>query len=50
MKQGEQENVTKSQSNQTFYYAKQRYFPFFALKLGHFKVQTIVSYSANTQA
>ncbi len=33
-----------------FFFVKQRFFPFSATKLGHFKAKTIFSYSANTQA
>jgi hypothetical protein len=39
-----------SQSYQTFFFLKRRFFPFFAIKLGYFKVQTIFSYATNTQA
>ncbi len=41
---------SKSQSYQTFFFLKQRFFPFFAIKLGHFKVHTIFYSAINTQA
>jgi hypothetical protein len=40
----------RSQSDQTFFLIKQRFIPFFATKLGHFKAMPILSYSKNTQA
>jgi hypothetical protein len=39
-----------SQSYQTFFFVKQRFFLLFASKLGYFNVLTIFSYAANTQA
>ncbi len=39
----------RSQSYQTFIFVKQRFFPFFAIKLGHLKVQTKFSWATNTQ-
>ncbi len=33
-----------------FFFVKLRFFPFFAVTLGHFKVHTIFSCATNTQA
>ncbi len=40
---------TMSQSYQTFFFVKQRFFSCFALKLGHFKAWTIFSCATSTQ-
>ena len=39
-----------SRSYQTFFLGKQRFFPFFATKLGRCTVQTFFSYGTNSQA
>jgi hypothetical protein len=41
--------VTWSQSYQTFFFIKRRFFLFFTIKLGHFIAQTILPYAKNTQ-
>jgi hypothetical protein len=44
------EIATWSQSYQTFFFVKQRFSPFFSLKLGRFVVKALFSYVTNTQA
>jgi hypothetical protein len=43
-------NLTWSQSYQTFFFIKRRFFLLFAIKLGHFIAQTIFPYTTNSQA